>query len=469
MKTDISVKKVSITITPHKNRVPLKFGHEITTASKYCRAYITVQDTLGRSAVGVGETPVAVAWTWPSELSFSAREVRMVEFCNMLCESWNNYDYSGHPMEIGYSFIRDRLDVVLSQENALHPEEDPMPYLSALVCNSLFDIALHDAFAKLNNISVYDSFTAQYMNHDLSWYYNYDTTDPTERAHYEKVFGGKYPGQYFVQDVPTKLPVWHLVGGTDPLEKEDLKGTEPNDGIPVLLRDWIREDGLDCLKIKLRGNDEPWDYDRIVKVGAIADEMGVSHLTADFNCTVYDPEYVNRILDKLKVEHPITWEKILYIEQPFPYDMEKYPIDVHALSARKLLLMDESAHDWHFVKLGVELGWTGVALKTCKTFTGALLMFCYAKEANLALMVQDLTNPGLAMMPHASLAAHVGTIMGVESNGPQYCPGASVDETRVHPGLYKRRGGCIDISTLSKIGFGYRLDEIEALAKEAAK
>ena len=241
-----------------------------------------------------------------------------------------------------------------------------------------------------------------------------------------------------------------------------MKGNEPNDGIPVLLRDWIKEDGLNCLKIKLRGNDELWDYERIVKVGIVANEMGVEHLTADFNCTVHDPEYVNRILDKLKNEYESIWNKILYIEQPFPYDMEKYPIDVHSLAQRKLLLMDESAHDWHYVKLGKDLGWTGVALKTCKTITGAILMFCYAKEEGMAIMVQDLTNPGLAMIPHATLARYVGTIMGIESNGPQYCPGASVAEARIHPGLYKRKNGCIDLSTIGPYGFGYRLDEIES-------
>ena len=203
-------------------------------------------------------------------------------------------------------------------------------------------------------------------------------TTYNSKEEYLRIFSGKYPCDYFVKNIPNTLPVWHLVGGTDPIEESDLKGNEPNDGIPVLLRDWIKEDGLNCLKIKLRGNDEPWDYERIVKVGLIANEMGVEHLTADFNCTVYDSDYVNRILDKLKIEHKLIWDKILYIEQPFPYDMEKYPIDVHNLSQRKLLIMDESAHDWHYVKLGRDLGWTGVALKSCKTITGAILMFCFA-------------------------------------------------------------------------------------------
>ena len=89
---------------------------------------------------------------------------------------------------------------------------------------------------------------------------------------------------------------------------------------------------------------------------------------------------------------------LLYVEQPFPYDLEAHRIDVHSVSARKPLFMDESAHDWRFVRLGRELGWSGVALKTCKTQTGALLSLCWAKAHGMTLMVQDLSNPMLAQI-----------------------------------------------------------------------
>jgi hypothetical protein len=75
-------------------------------------------------------------------------------------------------------------------------------------------------------------------------------------------------------------------------------------------------------------------------------------------------------------------------------------------------------------------------------------------------MVQDLTNPMLAQIPHVRLAAHAGTIRGVESNGMQFYPAASAPEQRIHPGIYQRRNGELDLSTLSGSGFGYRLSEI---------
>jgi L-alanine-DL-glutamate epimerase-like enolase superfamily enzyme len=364
----------------------------------------------------------------------------------MLAREIVAFDRSGHPMELGDAFQRNRLDALLATANAGHTE--PMPHLAALVCHSVFDIAIHDAFGNLHRRPVFETLGEDFLTADLAHFLDGDAQ-----------FRGLRP-PHFLRPKRMRLPVWHLVGGLDPLEPSDLTGTEPDDGYPVLLRDWIRADGLQCLKVKLRGNDAAWDYDRLLRVGAISLEEGCDWLTADFNCTVTDPAYVCEILDRLLVEHPRLYGMLLYIEQPFPYDLEAPRIDVRSVSARKPLFLDESAHDWRFVRLGRELGWTGVALKTCKTLTGALLSLAWARAHGMTLMVQDLTNPMLAQISHVLLAAHAGTIMGVESNGMQFCPEASTPEARIHPGLYRRRNGVLDLSTLGPTGIGYRVDEI---------
>jgi hypothetical protein len=75
-------------------------------------------------------------------------------------------------------------------------------------------------------------------------------------------------------------------------------------------------------------------------------------------------------------------------------------------------------------------------------------------------MVQDLTNPMLAQIPHVLLGAHARTIMGIESNAMQFYPDASSIEAQVHPGIYERREGKLDLSTITGAGFGYRVEEI---------
>ena len=190
-------------------------------------------------------------------------------------------------------------------------------------------------------------------------------------------------------------------------------------------------------------------------MGSIGLKNGVDWLSADFNCTVTDAQYVNAILDRLRDEQPRIYGMILYVEQPFPYDLERHRMDVRSVSARKPLFLDESAHDWRLVRLGRELGWSGVALKTCKTQTGALLSACWARAHGMSLMVQDLTNPMLAQIPHVLLAAHTGTIMGVETNAMQFYPEASRPEAAVHPGLYQRRQG--QGRAFQPAGAGFRL------------
>ena len=454
LKTDVRPTGTCLHFLPIETRVPLKFGPETLTHVTLARVRLTVRGTDGRTAEGWGETPLSVQWVWPCDLSYEVRNEALKAFTIRLAEAWAQFDVSGHPIEVGHEFIFKALPGLLDAFNAGGNAPKPMPWLAGLVCCSLFDIALHDAYGQLHGVPVYETYNKDYMTADLAQFIS-----PAEGS--KVSFEGKYPADYLVLPRDQVLPAWHLVAGKDVIDESELTGTEPDDGYPVLLRDWIRKDGLQCLKVKLRGNDPVWDYDRLTKVGRIAAEMDVPWLTSDFNCTVMDPAYVTEILDKLKWDDPLCYGKILYVEQPFPYELEEHPIDVHSVSARKPLFMDESAHDWRQIRLGRELGWTGVALKTCKTQTGALLSLCWAKAHGMTLMVQDLTNPMLAQIPHCRLAAHAGTIMGVETNAMQFYPAASAPEEAVHPGLYRRRDGHVDLSTLSGPGFGYRLDEIE--------
>jgi len=446
--TDISIKAVELYFLPIETRVPLKFGAQVVTQAVCARAKVTVADRSGRVAEGWGETPLSVAWVWPAELTWAERESRLKGFCLRLAQELAACSDCGHPMELGHRFQQHRLDALLEEENRGREASGAMPHLAALVCLSVFDLAIYDAYGRLHEQPVFDTFTEEFLSDDLG-----DFLEPRER------FAGLRPPD-FLQPRKSRLPVWHLVGGLDPLDESELTGQEPNDGYPILLRDWISRDGLRCLKVKLRGNDSAWDYERLLKVGEIGVAGGVEWLTADFNCTVTDPAYVTEILDRLLVEHPRLYGMLLYIEQPFPYDLEANRIDAHAVSARKPLFLDESAHDWHFVRLGRELGWTGVALKTCKTLTGAILSLCWARAHGMTLMVQDLTNPMLAQIPHVLLAAHAGTIMGVESNAMQFYPEASRPEAAVHPGLFQRREGVLDLSSLSGPGFGYQVERI---------
>jgi L-alanine-DL-glutamate epimerase-like enolase superfamily enzyme len=454
--TDVRPVVVSLIFLPIKTRVPLKFGPEVTTEVTCARVRMTVEDRQGKRATGWGETPLSVQWVWPSQLSYEERHQALRALSLEIARAWLRLPPEpGHPMEVGHRFLAEVLPGLTDEFNRTHlRDREGVPHLAALVCTSAFDLALHDAFGVLHGVPTYETFNQTYMSFPLENYLK-----PAEGS--DVSFAGRFPEEFLVRPRLETIPAWHLIGGKDPVEPAELTGTEPDDGYPVLLRDWIRRDGLTCLKVKLRGDDAEWDFDRLTKVGRMAVEENVDWLTADFNCTVQAPEYVNAILDRLIKEQPRIYGMLLYVEQPFPYDLKAHRIDVHSVSARKPLFMDESAHDWRYVKLGRELGWSGVALKTCKTQTGAILSLCWAKAHGMTLMVQDLSNPMLAQIPHVLLAAHAGTIMGVESNGMQFYPEASIPEAAVHAGLFRRQGGMLDLSSIRGPGFGYRIDEIK--------
>ena len=456
--TDVRVVSVKLFLIPVEARVPIKFGPEVLTEVTCARVRLIVENSRGQSAIGWGETPLNVQWVWPSELGYAERHDALVDLCRTLTAEWTLFGASGHPLEIGYDFQSSVLPRLRADFNRERDEEsgssvEELPYLAALVCCSPFDIALHDAYGQLWGRDTYETYTAEFLSRDLA-----EFLQPA--ADSDVTFAGQMPDAFLVSSPPKSLPAWHLIGGLDPLSPDDLTGDEPNDGYPVLLEDWIDQDGLKCLKVKLRGNDAQWDYDRLRRVGEIAIRKQVPWLTADFNCTVSEAAYVNDILDRLRDEHPRIYGMLLYIEQPFPYDLEKHAIDCRSVAARKPVFLDESAHDWQHIRRGRELGWSAVALKTCKTQTGAILSLCWAKAHGMPLMVQDLANPMLAQVTHLRLAAHTGTIMGVETNSMQFYPEASHPEAQIHPAMFFRRDGCVDLSTLGPVGFGYREEEM---------
>ena len=461
--SDVRVIGAGLWFLPVQTRVPLKFGTEALTSVTCARVRIRVESRDGRIADGWGETPLSVQWVWPRTSSYAERHEALRDFCISLAGAWTRFGEYGHPLELGTDFTTHVLPDLRARANDRRQGSPggPLPTLAALVCGSPFDLALHDAYGVLHECPTYATYGPEFLNRDLAAFLEPlpGTTLP---------FTGRYPADFLRPQRLDRLKAWHLVGGLDPLDASELRGDEPEDGHPVLLADWIRRDGLTCLKIKLRGTDAAWDFTRLVRIGRIAIDQGVEWLTADFNCTVQDPAYVCEILDRLRDDAPRIYGMLLYVEQPFPYELEEHPIPVHAVSARKPLFLDESAHDWRQVRRGRGLGWTGVALKTCKTQSGALLSACWAQAHGMTLMVQDLTNPMLAQIPHCLLAAHTPTIMGVETNAMQYYPEASVLEAAIHPGLYHRASGSVSLESVTGPGFGYRLAEIGRSLPEPA-
>ena len=166
--TDIRAVGATLYFLPVQTRVPLKFGTETLTEVTCARACVRVVDRRGRIAEGWGETPLSAQWVWPSALSLAHRTEALKHFCEDLAEAWAKFPETGHAMELGHDFQQQLLPQLLAQTNTKRGSEaEPMPWLAALVCCSVFDIALHDAFGQLTQRPVYSTYDAEFMNRDL--------------------------------------------------------------------------------------------------------------------------------------------------------------------------------------------------------------------------------------------------------------------------------------------------------------
>ncbi len=451
--TDIAIREVEHFFTDEKAREPLKFGAVVVSEATYCHIRVRVENRNGKTADGWGAIFLVDFWAFPSKVvDHPQRDAAMRQFVERFCRRAADYQEFGHPIDI-YLELEKALPAVAEEVTKNLALAEPFPYLAALVSGSPLDAALHDAFGNVNNISSYDGYGPDYMTDDLGAY-----------------LGSEGKGRYLSELVQPRyvspLPTFHLVGGLDCLRAAEVPAKAPNDGLPNSLDRWIERDGLSCLKVKLRGADLDWDVNRVLEVYQIAEEVASVqgrhelHLSADTNEQCDSPDYVIEMLETIRAASPKAYDAILYIEQPTERDLEASRHDMRALAKLKPVIIDESLMTWDDFNLAVELGWSGIALKSCKGHSMALLFAAKAELLGLPYTVQDLTNPGISLIHSAGLAARLRPMMGVEANSRQYFPETSEPERSVHPGIFELTNGAMSLDTLGPTGLGYRISEI---------
>jgi len=456
MLSDIKVKSLDIHYTPCVARTPLKFGAVVVEYLDFCKVRAVVENARGQTAEGWGGIFIMDLWGWPDpSLSHEVKEAAMKDVVAGYRDLVLGYPAHAHPIGIFHDLEDDlrSLNVEVCKRHELHPAQ---PFLSALVCASSVDAAIHDAFGNVNGIDVYDGYGADFMSNDLSTWLGPD-------------FVGKYPADYCREAYAQKVPIFHLCGGLDKLTRAELDDSDPDDGYPNCLEDWVATEGMYCLKVKLRGNDLDWDVERTIQVHDIGrrelDKLGIAplHVTADTNEQCENPEYVIELLHKIRQRSPACYDRLLYIEQPTGRDLRATAHDMRELAKLKPVIVDESLTDLESFELAMEQGWSGIALKSCKCQSADAVFWSKAQQLGIPYSVQDLTNPSLALMHSVGLGARLHTIMGVEANSRQFFPESTQDaEKAVHEGIFRVVNGEADTSSLRGPGLGFQMDKMVA-------
>jgi L-alanine-DL-glutamate epimerase-like enolase superfamily enzyme len=445
--TDVTVKEMETTFEPMPFRTPLKFGSVVIESWNFCRVRCLVCNGKGRTGEGWGGIFLADGWAWPKPGLDSGAKVSIMrsiaaEFGEALVGS------KGHPLAI-ISSARPHLEELRKDKSRTAGAE--MPVLAALVSASAADAAVHDAFGVANGVSAYNACGPELIDHDLS-------------AYLGPGYRGRFLSEFLRPDFKPTIPLVHLVGGLDKLRESEIDDRDPRDELPVSLDQWIRRDGVFCLKVKLRGNDLAWDIQRLLDVYRLAEEVlpPAKHseiaMTADANEICPNAEYAVEMLTKVRESSPRAFDAIAYVEQLTSRDMVSNPYDVSQVAELKPVLLDEGLTSLEALDRALELGWSGPALKTCKGHTEALLTLARAEKEGLPYSVQDLTNPSISLLHSVGFAARINCLVGVESNARQFVRDyASEEERRAHPDIFSIREGVADTSTLSDLGLGYAL------------
>ncbi len=454
MNTDIRVLEAQSFCSNEKAREPLKFGNVVVEECLYCHVRVRVENRRGSVADGWGAIFLMDMWGWPTgKTPHPLKEEAMRRVNEGFCRLAASHQGYAHPVDI-FLRLEEELAPLSRRVCAELQAAEQMPFLAALVAASPVDAALHDAFGKANGICTYDGYGREFMAHDLGYYLGPELE-------------GRYIGDHIRPANLPHVPIFHLVGGLDTLHRSEVKPGAPQDGLPNSLEGWIERDGLTCLKVKLRGTDLEWDLNRFLEVARIGREVQARqgrcelYFSADTNEQCETPEYILEFLHKLQERDARAFADLLYVEQPTERDLSAHRFDMLKLSEIKPIILDESLTTLEDMEAAMALGWSGIALKACKCQSSDLLFLAKAEHNGIAYTIQDLTNPGLALLQSVGLAARTHTIKGVEGNSRQYFPQISRPEAAVHPGIFRVQGGQASTASLRGPGLGFRVEEIQ--------
>jgi L-alanine-DL-glutamate epimerase-like enolase superfamily enzyme len=392
MKT--AIRHAQVEFISQKLLRPMQISKGLITEVTEARATVQVRVD-GREGMGRGSIFLSDLWAWPEPvLTHDQRDQKLRRLCLHMAKALPEAGGKpAHPLEVGLR-LHDRL------AHHLPAGFEDVPLLASAMCLSPFDAAIHDATGQALNRSAFDFYR-----------------QPDEIPAADHMF----PGQGAIaairelfQSPRMELPAWLCVGKNDDLQA---------DVAPA-----IRKRNYRHFKLKVLGRDNAEDVARCIETYRKARVCGVGspRLSIDSNEANPDAASVLDFLRQLQAADVGTFDAVMYLEQPTGRDILRHAYDWREVSKLKPVLLDEGLTRFVVLPEAKAQGWSGLALKTCKGHSFALVAGAWARQNRMVLSLQDLTNPGFSAIHAALFAAFVPTINGIELNSPQYAPSANV-------------------------------------------
>jgi L-alanine-DL-glutamate epimerase-like enolase superfamily enzyme len=453
--TDIRIDEVVHGYEDYVYRAPYKFGGRVVDRVTLLNVHCRVTTRNGQTAWGFASMTMGNMWAFPSAtMSYDTTLEAMKALASRIARLMGDSREVGHPLDIAHVLEPEWLKAA-AEVSAARKLTEPIPKLCALVVASPFDAALHDAFGKVHRRNAFDTYGPDLVTHDVSRYLG-------------PAFRGVRIDQALLPKRQERIPLFHSVGGLDPLESKDVE-KPVGDGLPETLPEWIRRDGLVRIKIKLQGDNIAWDVERTLAIDRIASRGQALRLAGarsgqaasemayclDFNERCPDVQYVLECLRRIRAGSPEGFKRILYVEQPTARDLQANRQNVmHEAARLRPVVIDESLTDLDSLLLAREMGYTGVALKACKGQSQTVLMTVAAQKYKMFLCVQDLTCPGASLIHSVGISSRVPAVAGIEANAREYVPAANEPWQKRFPGIFTITDGYIRTGDIGGPGFG---------------
>ena len=445
--TDIRIDEVRHEYEDFVYRAPYKFGGRVVDRVTLLNVRCRVTTRAGRTAWGFGSMTMGNMWAFPSKtMSYDVTLDAMKALAERISRITAECREIGHPLDLNLALEPAYLKAAHELSAARHLDE-AIPKLCTLVVASPFDAAIHDAFGKVHRRNVYATYGADLLPDDLSRYLG-------------PAFRGERLDRALLPRAQARVPLFHSVGGLDPLEQKDVE--KPiGDGLPETLPEWIAFNGLVRIKIKLSGEDLDWDATRVLEIDRVAAAAQAGRRVKDwsycldFNERCPNVAYVLECLRRIRAGSPAGFDRILYVEQPTARDLRANRQNVmHEAAKLRPVVIDESLTDLDALLLAREMGYTGVALKACKGQSHAMLMAAAAVKYKMFICVQDLTCPGASLIHSVGISAHVPAVAGIEANARQYVPAANRPWEKRFPGVFHIADGYVRTAEIGGPGLG---------------
>jgi L-alanine-DL-glutamate epimerase-like enolase superfamily enzyme len=404
---------------------PLQLSSGIISAITEARARVVVRVN-GREASGRGSIYLSDLWAWPEpSLSHQQRDKVLRDYSVGIAGALPQAcGEAAHPLELGL-----RLHEYLHHVDTTRATFS-LPLLARAMCASPFDAAIHDAAGHALVRSAFEF---------------YEDNCPIPTA--DKLFPGRGACAAIhgvLRSAQKVLDAWWIIGQHDSLAEEVMPA--------------IREHGYRCFKLKLTGRDNEADVARTIEVfRAVSQELVAPRLSVDSNEANPDAASVLEYLEQLQKQDANAFAALEYLEQPTGRDITRHAFDWSSVTKQKPVLLDEGLTSFELMELAVRQGWSGFALKTCKGHSFTLVAAAWAIQHGMMLTLQDLTNPGLAAIHAALVAAHIPTRNGIELNSPQFTPAANIPWQPRLDNLFVPDRGMHRVDFTDAIGLGSRV------------